>query len=55
MFDFQMKIFELELKPQLTTPLEIKEYHNAKIKEHMTTLDITVTNCNYLFKHAMEL
>lgn len=50
-----MKITELQLKLQRTTPPEVWEQRRAAIKEEMATLDATVVDCTTLFEQAMEL
>ena len=50
-----MKITELQLKLQPTTPPEVCEQRGAAIKEGMATLDATVTDYAALFEKAMEL
>ena len=54
-FEFNMKIAELQLKLQPTTPPKVQEQSGITIKEGMATLDATVTDCVTLFEQAMKL
>jgi len=44
-FELNMKITELQLKFQPTTPPEVREQHGAAIREGMATLDATIIDC----------
>ena len=54
-FDLQMKIDELQLKLQLTTPLEVWEQRGVAIKESMAQIDVTIQGCDQLFVREMGL
>ena len=48
-----MKIVELQLNLDPTTPLEVWEQHRLAIKEGMATLDAIVIDCAAQFEEAM--
>lgn len=50
-----MKIAQLQLELNPTTPPKFREQRSVTIKEGMATLDATVTDCVTLFEQAMEL
>lgn len=49
-FELNMKITEMQLKMQPTTPSEMWEQRRAAIKEGMATLDATFADCLTLFE-----
>lgn len=53
--ELNMKIIELQLKLQPTTPPEIREQRGDAIKEGMAIVDAIVTNYTTSFEKAMEL
>lgn len=50
-----MKITELELKSQPSTPLEVREQCEDDVKDGITTVDVVVVDCTTLFEQAMEV
>lgn len=54
-FELNMKIMEVQIKLQNTTPPEVWEQREVVIKEGMVTLDVAVTDCSTLFKQVMEV
>jgi len=49
-FELNMRIMELQLKSQPSTPPKVKGQHRAAIKEGMATVDDTVVDCTAFFK-----
>jgi len=45
-----MKITELELKSQPSSPLEVREQREAAAKDGIDTVDVTVLDCTMLFE-----
>jgi len=54
-FEFQMKISELQLKLQPTTPPRVQERRGATIKESIGQLDVVVHGCDQLLNQAMDI
>lgn len=54
-FELNIKIKEVELKSQLSTPPEIRAHRKAAIKDGVSTVDATVVDCTKLFEQAMEV
>lgn len=54
-FDLHIQIIELQLKLQLTTPLDIRDKCKASIRTHRENLDVAVKDFSELFKETLEL
>lgn len=54
-FELDLNITNLELKSQPSTPLNIREQHEAAIKDGVVTIDSTVVDCIVLFEQFMEV
>jgi len=54
-FVLNLKIINLELKAQPSTPPEVKEKHKATIKDVVATVDVIVKNFITLFEKSLKL
>lgn len=54
-FELNMKITELELKSQPSTPLEVREQREVVVKDAIANIDAAVVDCTMLFEQAMEI
>lgn len=54
-FKLNMKIIELELRSQLSTPPKFREQRKAVVKEGIATMDDVFVNFTTLFEQAMEV
>lgn len=50
-----MKVTELELKSQPSTPPEVREQREAAVKDGVAMVDVVVGDCTVLFEQTMEV
>ena len=53
-FELHLKITELKLREQPSTPLEVRKQHKAVVKNVVTAIDVAVVDCIVLFEQLME-
>jgi len=49
-FELNLKITELELRAQPSTPLEVKEQRTTAVKDAVAAVDVAVKDCTALFE-----
>lgn len=54
-FELNLKIIDIELNSQPSTPLETKEQCEATVKDVVATIDVAVADCIVLFKQSMDV
>lgn len=54
-FELNLKITELQLKAQPSTPLKFREKREAAVKDAFATVDVSVTDCIALFEQSLEI
>lgn len=54
-FELNLKITELELKSQPSTPPKVREQREAAVKDGVAAVDVAVVDCTALFKQSMEV
>ena len=54
-FELNLKITDLELKPQPSTPLEAREQCEAVVKDVVIVVDAIMVDYTALFEQSMEV
>jgi len=53
--ELNLKIIELQLKAQPSTPPEIKEQHESTVRYTITAVDSTIKDCTIVFEQSLEV
>ena len=54
-FELNLKIAELKLKSQPSTPPEVRVQCEVAVKDGVVAVDNLVADCTVLFEHSMEV
>lgn len=54
-FELNLRIIEIKLKSQPSTPTEVKEQQEAIVKDGVVAIDVVAADCTALYQKSMEV